>query len=228
MKDWLLTITFVTLNLIRGSGQDLPPTFRFNFSGGIQFHGAISSNGFNISQIVVTNHPDYCGGGPCIPYAYEKNLQGLGVSPGIGLQMAQIEVLFTPEFRYDEIYFSHDGNGWKSHKEFIFNPQLSVQRWFKKAKRPSYVGLGYKIVNTGKDFDFYDNIEGEDKNFSLQVPAGIAYYGRAIGQSLFFWEFQLYYFYRGLPHNPYGPYFMYGVYFYRKFGARKDDDRTAK
>lgn len=182
-------------------------------------HGALSSNGFNVSQIIYTHHPGYCGGGPCVPYNYESNLQGLGLTAGITYRVMKVDFNFGVEMRYDDIYYSYDAsqNIWTYYKEFIFNPKIGVQKWLGGFRRPQYVGLCYKIVNTGKKFDFYDDVENTNKTFYLQTPSALVQYGRSIGETRIFGEVMLYYFFKGLPHNPYGPYFMYGLAVYYRF-----------
>lgn len=82
------------------------------------------------------------------------------------------------------------------------------------------------ILNTGKQFDFYDNIQNQMATLDLQIPAVTFAYGHSIYRNIY-GEFQVYSLYKGLPHNHTQRFFMYGlsVYYNYDFSMKKTFNR---
>lgn len=205
-----------------------PPPAKVAFSPwrlsiGGNWQGGITSNFRDVSNIVQTNVPSLCGGGPCIPYNYERNIQGLGLSIGAGIRTkGLLEFHYTPVFRYDEIHFAED-NLKKKNKEFIVNHRLGVNKFFRgrDGQVNQYLGVSYTILNTGKRFNFYDSFHKQVSTLNLQFPSVTFSYGRSIYRNIY-GEFQVFSLYKGLPHNHSRRYFMYGlsVYYNMNFSIK--------
>jgi hypothetical protein len=184
---------------------------------GAGWQGAITSNLIDFSHIIYAQNPAYCGGGPCMPYNYERNIQGLGFNAGLFLMINRTGLTFSPHIRYDEIYFEFKGSNRISHKEFIFNPRIGFNYYLfagRKSLHKQYLGLFLAYHNSGKKFTFYDSVTKTSKIFYLNFPTLGLCYGQSIVSNKIFGEMQLYYLYRGLPHNHLHPFFMYGISLY--------------
>lgn len=191
----------------------------WRLSLGAYWQGGITSNLRDVSSIVQTYAPPLCGGGPCIPYNYERNMQGIGISIGAGVRIKDfLEFHYTPVLRYDEIHFAED-NLKRRHKEFIINHRIGINMLMRGHRHNQYVGISYMIMNTGKQFDFYDSFQKQVATLHLQLPAVTFSYGRSIYRNIFS-EFQVYSLYRGLPHNHTRRYFMYGLAIYYNLDFR--------
>lgn len=187
-------------------------------SVGGTWQGAPNTNFRNVSNIIRTYIPTVCGGGPCIPFNYERNIQGIGLSLGAAVRTKSLfELHYTPILRYDEIHFA-DLNPQKRYKEIIVNHRFGINKYFGgKEKQPNqYLGVSYMILNTGKQFDFYDSVRKQTATLDLQIPAVTFAYGHAIYKK-FYGEFQVYSLYKGLPHNHSRRFFMYGLSVYYNY-----------
>lgn len=75
---------------------------------GGSWQGGPNTNFGNLSNIIPTYIPSMCGGGPCIPFNYERNIQGIGLIIGAAVRTKNLfELHYTPALRYDEIRFAH-------------------------------------------------------------------------------------------------------------------------
>jgi hypothetical protein len=184
----------------------------YRISAGLQWQGAITSNFIDFSAIQPTYLPLFCGGGPCMPYQYERNIAGFGLGLAGAVRTNNFfEFHYSPVFRYDEIHFT-DIIEQKKVKGLIFNQRIGVNKYLKgKLGRPnSYLGISYGLFNTGKKFEFYDRNLKQYSTMHLQFPAVIFNFGHRVYKQ-WFAEFMVHYLYNGLPTNHTRVFFMYGL-----------------
>lgn len=147
-----------------------------------------------------------------MPYQYERNIQGLGLSLTAAIRTKNFyEFHYTPVLRYDEMHYA-DLNPGKKIRGLILNQRVGVNKYFKgKLGRPNaYLGVSYGLFNTGKKFEFYDSFFKKQAIFKTQFPAFIFSYGQRVYKQ-WFAGFDFHLLHKGLPHNHTRHFFMYGL-----------------
>lgn len=103
----------------------------------------------------------------CIPFNYERNIQGVGFSPSISIfsKSARIGVDYTLNLRYDYIYHIFGMN--KEVNEVITNNYFGIYKILNRRNNKSInhiLGFGYGIINTKKSFVFDNTCIGNSND----------------------------------------------------------------
>lgn len=151
----------------------------------------------------------------CVPFNYERNIQGIGVSPSISLlyNPYKIGIDYTTNIRYD--YVNSVPGSRKEIYEIITNHFISVFRELpnhqhrKKASR--LIGIGYGVINMNKGFMF-DNTctRTPQERFALQFPVYTVFYRSPVGRH-FYVEPKAQITTQGHPINRNSQYIFYGL-----------------
>jgi hypothetical protein len=213
MMYYFLLLLLLSPGLVVGQRIAKKVWSSYRISAGLQWQGAITSNLIDVSAIQPFNHPySICGGGPCMPYQYERNIAGFGLSLSGAVRTRNFyEFHYTLVLRYDEMRFA-DLNPGKKIRGLILNQHMGVNKYIKgKLGRPnSYVGVSYGLFNTGKKFEFYDSFFKNEATFKTQFPAFIVSYAHRVYKQ-WFTGFDFHLLHKGLPHNHTRHFFMYGL-----------------
>ncbi len=125
----------------------------------------------------------------CVPFVYEKNIQGVGFSPSISIlsKKSRLGIDYTLNLRYDYIYHIFGAN--RQINEVITNNYFSVYKILNnknKVLTNPILGVGYGIINTRKEFVFDNTCSGNSEElFDLQFSVLELYYQIPIGKSIF-------------------------------------------
>ena len=194
----LLTILVTLLCLTRIFAQE-EKIFKVYPTAGITWRST-AMNFFNFDAVIPAD--------PTKPYNYERNVQGLGINPGLQLQFKLVGVEYYPSLRYDVIHSDvHIEN--KYTKGFLIDHNINLF-----VKRKILYGVGFSIVNDNEVYSFvnptlrYHNLEFKTYNFFVTVP---------IIKKIMQLEIKALYVPKDFPENPDEDYIMYSLRAYYKF-----------
>ncbi len=151
----------------------------------------------------------------CVPFNYERNIQGFGVSPSISLlyNPFKIGIDYTANVRYD--YIHHVSSSRKEIYEVITNHFVSVSKALpnrRNINKPNHLaGIGYGIINTNKSFIFNNTCTmNPEERFNLQFPVCAIFYRLPVGRH-FYVEPKVNITLKGHPVNKDSQYIFYGL-----------------
>lgn len=150
----------------------------------------------------------------CVPFVYERNIQGIGFSPSISVlsKKSKIGIDYTLNLRYDYIYHVFATN--QNINDIITNNYLSIYKVLNRTNNKSknhIVGVGYGIINTRKNFIFNNTCSGNKRElFDLQFSVIDLHYQFPIREKIFI-EPKVNITTSGHPINKESQYVFYGI-----------------
>jgi len=143
-----------------GYGQKKEPKFTLYATAGVSWRST-AMNFFNFRAVPQN---------PFIPYDYERNIQGVSVTPGLLVSNGRIGIEYYLNLRYD---VTHTERAFpfpcpsRRVKEFIVDQNVNLV--FNRNRKVDW-GLGLSVVNTGKGFAF-ENPIGVQRYHNIQFTS---------------------------------------------------------
>ena len=182
---------------------------KIQFTTGFTWRSTVM-NFFNLKEVIPAD--------PTQPYDYERNVQGLGLNPGLLISSHVISLEYYSNLRYDVVY-SRIGMENVYVKDFLMDHNFNISM----IRKLTY-GVGISIVNFGKGYAFvnpiprYQNIEFTTYNFLVAFPIN----------KLMNLELKALYIPKDFPENPVEKYITYSARVYHTFQIPKKRHKSTR